>query len=396
MKQRSVLLATLTCAAFAMPPAAHADIAKARELAQDAIIVDTHIDAPTELLEKPWVDLGQSVPGREFDWPGARRGGLDVAFMSIYTSASQDADGSAFEIANRQIDTVEALAQRHPDKFALLRSPREVESKLQGGRVLLPLGMENGAPLGRDLARIEFFFHRGVRYIALAHGANNALADSSYEREARWNGLSPLGKQAVAEMNRLGIMVDVSHLSDAATRQVIELSRVPVVATHSAFRHFTPGFERNIADEEAVALAKRGGVVQVAFGSAFVDPVAAADMQALFTAMGEHDKRMAALKAEGKEVPEVDFFSNWQKEHPRQPTKLDAVLDQIDYGVKLLDGVGGDLPEGLKSVADYPNLIEGLQQRGYKDEDIRKILGGNLLRVWREVEEGAAKPAAGK
>ncbi len=401
MKRTAVVFAAFFSAAC-FTEAACADLSAAQKLAQEAVIVDTHIDAPSLFLDKRWADLSRSAPDREFDWPRARAGGLDVAFMSIYTSASQDEDDSAWDSANRQIDVVEALVQRHPDKFALLRSPREVEKLRAGGRVLLPLGMENGAPLGEDLSQIGFFFDRGVRYITLAHSANNAMADSSYAREGKWNGLSPLGQKAVAEMNRLGIMVDVSHLSDASAKAVIELSRVPVVATHSAFRHFTPGFARNIADEEALALARRGGVVQVPFGSPFVDPVAAANMQEYFRAAAEHEKRIAALKAAGGPVPEENFSETWEKAHPRRPTAIDTVLDQIDYGAQLLgidhvgigsdfDGVDGDLPEGLKSVADYPNLIAGLQGRGYGDEDIRKILGGNLLRVWRAVEDGAGK-----
>src|SRR3546814_559176 len=167
------------------------------------------------------------------------------------------------------IDSVEALAERHPDKFALLRSPKDVDALRKGDRVLLPLGMENGAPLGDDLANVQFFFDRGVRYITLAHSAANAIADSSYAIERKWHGLSPFGKQVVAEMNRLGIMIDVSHLSDESAAEAIKLSTVPVIASHSAFRHFTPDFERNISDELAKAIADGGGVVQHPFGTAY-------------------------------------------------------------------------------------------------------------------------------
>ena len=238
----------------------------AHKLAQDAVIVDTHIDAPGILMDT-WADLGIEAKDREFDYPKARAGGLDVAFMSIYTSAGQDADGSAWQVANAMIDGVEALVQRHPDRFALLTSPADVARLREGGRVLLPLGMENGAPIGDTLANLQFFFDRGVRYITLAHSANNRIADSSYVQDKQWNGLSPFGRQVVKEMNRLGIMVDVSHLGDASAMEAIELSTVPVIASHSAFRHFTPGFERNISDELARAVAARGGVVQVPFGT---------------------------------------------------------------------------------------------------------------------------------
>lgn len=371
----------------------------ARTLAQDTVIVDTHIDAPTELAKR-WLDLSQAQ-AREFDYPKARAGGLDVAFMSIYTSPGQDADGSAWNVAHRMIDGVQALAAEHPDRFAVLRSPRDVDRLRRGGRVLLPMGMENGAPIGDDLANLRVFFDRGVRYVTLAHSDNNRIADSSYATEKRWRGLSPFGREVVAEMNRLGMMIDVSHLSDDAVAQSVALSRAPVVATHSAFRHFTPGFERNLSDELAKAIADRGGVIQVPFGNAFVDPASAARTQAYFVAYNAYQREKAA----GRTAQTVaEFDADWERTHPPLPVKLDAVLDQIDYGVKLVgidhvglgsdfDGVDGALPDGLKTVADYPNLIAGLQARGYRDADLRKLLGGNLLRLWRAVEAEAAAEA---
>ncbi|AWV06711.1 dipeptidase [Marilutibacter maris] len=395
----AVSLSMVLGAAAASPTARAGDAAA---LARDAIIVDTHIDAPSELLAR-WTDLDSEADDREFDYPRARRGGLDVAFMSIYTSPGQDADDSAWAVANRMIDAVEALVQRHPDKFALLRSPGDVERLREGGKVLLPLGMENGAPIGEDLDNLQFFFDRGVRYITLVHSANNAMGDSSYQREKQWNGLSPLGKRAVAEMNRLGMMVDVSHLSDQAAADAIELSTVPVVATHSAFRHFTPGFERNISDALARRVADAGGVIQIAFGNGFVDPASARDLQDYFVDHDAFARRNAERVAAG-EAPrsEEDFDKEWKAAHPNRQVPIDVVLDQIDHGVALVgidhlgigsdfDGVGGNLPTGLKSVADYPNLVAGLRARGHSDADIRKLLGGNLLRVWQAVEDGAGR-----
>ena len=394
---------TLTCCALmlAMTSAtAQTPTDAARKLAQEAVIVDTHIDAPGMLMDG-WKDLGVDAEGREFDYPKARAGGLDVAFMSIYTSPKQDADGSAWQVANEMIDAVEALAQRHPDKFALLRSPKQVDALRKGDRVLLPLGMENGAPIGDDIKNLRFFFDRGVRYITLAHSAANRIADSSYAIERKWHGLSPFGKQVVAEMNRLGIMVDVSHISDESARDAIALSTVPVIASHSAFRHFTPDFERNISDELAKAVADKGGVVQVPFGTAFVDPQGAADTQAHFRAINDFNQRNAALEAAGKPLESKEAFDKaWADAHPAPVTKIEAVLDQVDYAVKLIgidhvgigsdfDGVDGELPDGLRTTADYPNLVAGLQARGYGDGDIRKILGGNLLRTWAAIEAGA-------
>ena len=388
----------LACLALFAPHALAQEAA--RRLAQDAIIVDTHIDAPGILMNK-WADLGVDASDREFDYPRSRTGGLDVAFMSIYTSHAQDGDGSAWHVANQMIDGVEALVQRHPGKFAILTSPRDAQRLLAGGRVLLPLGMENGAPLGDKLQNVRFFFDRGVRYITLAHSGNNRLADSSYAREKQWNGLSDFGRQVVGEMNRLGIMVDISHLGDASAMEAIALSKVPVIASHSAFRHFTPGFERNISDAIARAMAAKGGVVQIPFGTSFINQASAADTQAWFRAVDDFNAGNAALKAQGK--PQEDraaFDKAWKDAHPVRSSAMAQVLDQIDYGVKLLgvdhvgigsdfDGVDGELPNELKTVADFPNLVAGLQSRGYTDAHIRKILGGNLLRAWGAVEDGA-------
>ena len=389
----------LACFVAALPAFAQAPDA-ARRLAQDAVIVDTHIDAPGILTDK-WADLGTEAKDREFDYPRARAGGLDIAFMSIYTSPRQDADGSAAQVAHAMIDGVEALVQRHPDKFAILRSPRDGEKLRVGDKVLLPLGMENGAPIGDSIDTLRLFHARGVRYITLAHSANNRLADSSYAQQKQWNGLSPFGREVVREMNRLGIMVDVSHLGDAAAQEAITLSEVPVIASHSAFRHFTPGFERNISDALAKAVAAKGGVIQVPFGTAFIDPKSAANTQARFRAVADLEKRNAALKAAGKPEESREAFDKaWEAAHPPLPSTLDQVLDQIDYGVKLVgvdhvgigsdfDGVDGELPAQLRTVADFPTLVAGLQKRGHSDADIRKILGGNLLRAWSAVEAGA-------
>lgn len=372
-----------------------------RKLAQGAVIVDTHIDAPGELMDG-WRDLTVDTD-REFDWPKAQAGGLDVAWMSIYTSPTQDAKGTAFHAANQQIDAVWALAARAPDKFAVLASPRDIKRLSEPGRVLLPMGMENGAPIGDDISNLAFFHARGVRYITLAHSAANRISDSSYGVERKWNGLSPFGREVVAEMNRLGIMVDVSHLSDAAALQAIALSRVPVVATHSGMRHFTPGFERNASDEVAKAIAAKDGVVQITFGTGFVNPQAAADMQAKFRERAALQARNAAARSAGKpEEDEAAWSKTWDEAHPTPATGIDAVTDQIIYAVKLLgadhvgigsdfDGVGGALPEGLRTAADYPNLIARLQAKGMRDADIRKVLGTNLIRVWTAVEAGAAR-----
>src|SRR5690554_1856634 len=391
----AVMLAASTVAAQDAPDAT-------RQLAQDAIIVDTHIDAPGLLLSR-WADLGVEAPDREFDYPRSREGGRDVGLMANYPPHGRDEAGTARQHAHTQIDAVEALTARHPDKFAIVTSPGDVDALREGGRVLLAMGMENAGPLGDDLSQVEVFFDRGVRYIGLTHSGNNRLGDSSYPLERKWNGLSPYGREVVAEMNRLGMIVDVSHLSDDATRDVIEVSTAPVIASHSGFRHFTPGFERNLSDELAKAIAETGGVVQIPFGTMFLDGQAAADTQAYFVAADEFERRNAELQAAGEPLEDRRAFeSAWDEAHPVPEVSIEPVLDQIDYAVELIgidhvglgsdfDGVGGNLPEGLRTVADFPNFVAGLQQRGYGDGDIRKILGENMLRAWTAIEAAAAR-----
>ena len=393
----------LPCLLLMIPAFAVAAPQTARDFARDALIVDTHIDAPSELL-KHWRDLCVDTPDREFDSPKAHEGGLDVAFMSIYTSPEDDAAGTARQKAHMEIDAVEAMAARCPDRFAKITAPGDYLA-LRGaeGRVLLALGMENGAPIGDDLSQLEVLRDRGVRYITLAHSHSNRIADGSYSLDRPWHGLSPFGEKVVAEMNALGIMVDVSHLSDESVEDVLRVSKAPVIASHSGLRHFTPGFERNLSDALAKKIAATGGVVQITFGSGFIDAKAAADTTAYFRQLATFQHEQAEAAKRGEAVRSVDDFDAvWDPAHPKPATVLSQVVDQIDYAIRLLgedhvgigsdfDGVSGALPEGLKSVADYPNLVQALRDRGHSDATIRKVLGGNLMRVWKAVEAASTR-----
>lgn len=391
-------IAAVLCAAAAQAavPTAEPDLAAARALAHEALLVDTHIDVPYRLQER-WEDVTRATVHGEFDWPRAVEGGLDVAFMSIYTPPAMEATGGSRELAHRLIDSVEALAGRAPERFALVRTTAEVERLQRHGRVLLALGMENGSPIEGDLANLRSFHQRGVVYVTLAHGLSNHISDSSYDSNRRWQGLSPFGEQVVREMNRLGMMVDVSHLSDDAVRDVLAVSSAPVIASHSSARAFTPGFERNLDDALIKAIAQKGGVVQVNFGSSFI--TAAANRWSV-----EHDAaRTAWRNGEGKDADDAAreaWEEGYRAEHPFPYATVAQVADHFDHIVKLVgvdhvgvgsdfDGVGDSLPVGLKSVADFPNLVAELQRRGYAEADLRKILGGNLMRAWRAVEEVA-------
>ncbi len=370
--------------------------ARAIELARELIIVDTHIDVPYRLTER-MQDVSTRTDGGDFDYPRAVEGGLNAAFMSIYVPASTQEQGGARALAEELITMVEGIAAAHPDKFAIARSPAEVRRHFAQGLLSLPLGMENGAPLEGDLANLAHFHRRGIRYITLTHSANNAICDSSYAEQRTWNGLSPFGREVVLEMNRLGVMVDVSHVSDEAFWQVMEVSRAPVIASHSSCRRFTPGFERNMSDEMIVKLAERGGVIQINFGSTFIEEQYNRESIARWFAVGKllEEHGLTREDAEGRRLAE-----QYATDHPLQVATLSDVADHFDHVVQLVgvdhvgigsdyDGVGDSLPTGLEDVSKYPNLIAALLRRGYTDQDIEKLAGANLLRVWSEVDRVA-------
>jgi membrane dipeptidase len=376
--------------------------AEATRLATELLIVDTHIDLPSRLLEDN-PDVSVRTKDGDFDYVRARSGGLDVAFMSIYVSSELEGTTKATARAEKEIAAVLGLARSWPEKFAVVTSTDNVDREAGRGRILLAMGMENGAPILGDLSRVAYYRSRGISYITLAHAKNNHICDASYDHTRKWNGLSPFGRKVVAEMNRVGIMIDVSHLSDSAFAQVIGLSKAPVIASHSSCRAFTPGFERNMDDAMITRLAHNGGVIQINFGSSFIDNAFLRADEQREKAIGRHLKE-AHLTAESDQGHA--YADQYRRDHPvRRPTVRD-VAAHVDHVVKLVgvnyvgfgsdfEGVGGSLPEGLKDVGDYPNLLAELLALGYTRDDLRKICGGNLLRVWRDVER-VARESGGK
>jgi membrane dipeptidase len=370
---------------------------RALQLAQDNLIVDTHVDVPYRISRRP-ADITQATEGGDFDYPRAVAGGLNAPFMSIYTPAELESLGESKQLAESLIALVEGIAESAPDKFAIAHSVAEVREQFEAGLISLPMGMENGSPIEGNLANLEVFHDLGIRYITLTHGLSNHISDSSYDDNHQWNGLSDFGVDVVKEMNRLGIMIDISHVSDDAFWQVLEVTETPVIASHSSARHFTPGFERNMNDEMIVALAENGGVIQINFGSTFVSQ----------KSRDYSDARSAAGKQfflEHPDMTESELYTTFREiyaaEHGPMPfATLDDVLDHFDHVVALVgidhvgvgsdyDGVGDSLPTGLKDVSAYPNLVEGLLKRGYSEDDVRKVLAENLLRVWQAVEDHA-------
>ncbi len=342
-------------------------------------------------------DVSSRTERGEFDWVRAKAGGLDAPFMSIFVPSLSEDAGGAKELADELINLVRGLVENSPDRFALARSPAEVRENKAAGRISLPMGMENGTPLEGELENVAYFHGRGIRYIGLTHSRDNHLGDSSFDDSRTHGGLSEFGRRVVKEMNRVGIMIDVSHLSDESFWDVVALSRTSVIASHSSCRHFTPGWERNMSDEMIEGLADHGGVIQINFASYFVDEEYRQAREL------RNEKRDEFLEQAGLEWGSPEgraAAAAFYAEHALPPTTAERVADHIDHAIALagvdhvglgsdFDGVGGALPTDLADVSQYPNLIRILLERGYTDEEIGKIASGNVLRVWQATEDFA-------
>lgn len=374
------------------------------ELAKNSIIIDGHIDVPYRVFRE-WEDVTMATEGGDYDYPRAIQGGLNAPFMSIYTPASLASEGKSKERAEELIILVEKIVATAPDKYAIATSPSQIREQFDQDLISLPLGMENGSPIEGQIENIEYFFEKGIRYITLAHSLSNLISDSSYDSNKAHGGLSAFGEDVVKEMNRLGMIIDISHVSDGAFWDVMAITSVPVIASHSSARHFTPGFERNMNDEMIIRLAENGGVIMINYGSAFLTEEAnqynSKRTVAWEKLLSSDDDTPLDLYGSENGNDRDAFNDEYAKLNPYPFATLEQTLDHFDHVVKLTgsvdhvgigsdyDGVGNTLPIGLKDVSSYPNLIQGLMDRDYSNEDIKKILGENLLRAWSEIELGA-------
>lgn len=312
-------------------------------------VLDTHCDTPSEILRGR--DLSKDNDNAHVDFPKLKRGGVDGVFFALYIPASYDTDpDKGFEYACKMMEGVEKTVEENLESAAFAHSVEEAYVNNRESKVSIFLGLENGSPIGNSLDRLKWFYDRGVRYITLCHSADNQICDSCASAEKRWRGLSPFGREVVSEMNRLGMLIDVSHVSDDTFYDVLKYSDKPVVATHSCCRALAD-HPRNMTDDMIVALAKAGGVIQINFYPYFLD--SAFD--------GQH----------------------------RPSFRL--IADHIDHVVKLVGidhvGIGSDYdgievtPEGMDDISMMPVLFDELKTRGYSEEDICKIAGENFLRV---------------
>ena len=371
---------------------------KSKKLSKKFIIVDGHIDLPYRLKEAGYLkkdkilDLTKETDG-DFDYAKSKRGGLDAPFMSIYIPAEFQKSGGAKKLADSLINLVVKITNSFPTKFALANNPSDIKDNFSKGLISLPMGIENGAAIEKKLENIDYFFERGIRYITLTHGKDNAICDSSYDSTKTWNGLSPFGRKVISKMNSVGMMIDVSHVTDEAFYQVIEISRTPVIASHSSPRKFTPGFERNMSDDMIIKLAESNGLILINFGSSFVNELSNKKFDLI-------DKKVENWKIKNKinDIEEINKFKNRIIEEEKPFATIEDVINAIDHVVKLVgidhvgfgsdfDGLGNTLPYNLKNVSDYPNVILGLLKKNYSEEDIEKICYKNLFRTWNEILE---------
>ena len=378
---------------------------KADELAHKYIITDGHVDLPYRLKitnfrpTKEYLGIPIETEKGDFDYVRAKKGGLDVPFMSIYLPAEKQKEpGASKALADTLINMVASIADAHPDKFQIAYNVEDCERLFKKGIIALPMGMENGSGLEDDISNVQYFNDRGISYITLTHSKVNLICDSSYDTIRTWHGLSPYGRDVVKEMNRVGIMVDISHVSDETFYDVLEITEVPVIASHSSARKFTPDFERNMNDQMIRDLGKNGGVIQINFGSTFLDK-AVQDQQ-----NAARSEISTILKEKGLSFGDdaaEQVIETYRKTHPPLFADVTTVANHIDHVVALAgidhvglgsdyDGVGDSLPTGLKDVSQYPNLIRELLERGYSEEDIAKICYKNVWRVWKAVDTFAA------
>tara|TARA_Y100000588_G_C14263148_1_gene928528 strand:- start:2662 stop:3861 length:1200 start_codon:yes stop_codon:yes gene_type:complete len=394
---------TLALVSLLMSCTEQEKILNAEDLAQELLIIDSHIDVPYRLWRQNLngleiENISLSTEG-DFDFIRARKGGLNVPFFSIYLPASTQEDGTSHDMAKELIDMIEDIVTLHSDKFLLVKSVDDLSSLTKQNKIGIALGMENGAPIQGDLSRVKYYFDRGIRYITLTHSKSNHISDSSYDDNIQWEGLSDFGKSLIEEMNKVGIMIDVSHVNDEAFYQAVELSQVPVIASHSSLRYFTPGFERNVDDKMLKKLAEKGGVLQINFGSSFISQRSRDYVDQVNKFL---DKKFGIEREEISQKEIVEARNEFIQNNPYPFATINEVLDHFDRVVSLVgidhvgigsdyDGVGNTLPIGLKDVSTYPALIEALLERGYSKEDLEKILGGNLVRVWLEVERYASQ-----
>ena len=399
MRAPAGLLVAVWLAVFPAAAQTPVDPARVSRLMQRAVVLDLHDDT-TQLMVDEGFDLAQRHDYGQVDVPRMRQGGVTGIFFSIYTSPQRMTPLEAMKAALIQIDTVHSQVRRLSRDMVLATTADEVLAAKKQGKIAVLMGLEGGHMIDSSLPLLRTYFELGVRYLTLTHSANTPWADSSGDKSAH-NGLTPFGREVVREMNRLGMMVDISHVSDKTFYDVIETSTVPVIASHSSCRAVSNA-PRNMTDDMLRALAKKGGVVHINYYNGFLDD--------------GYRERSAALKdLAAKEAEIQKQFRNDPRQRSVAQRQLDGertaragkvpfqkLIDHFDHAIKVagidhvglgsdFDGVNDQLPEGVDDISKIPSIARALLERGYSDAEVEKVLGGNTLRVMREIERGARR-----
>ena len=370
----------------------------ARELHRSALVFDGHNDLPWEVRTKAgasWeqADISKPQPRFHTDIARLRAGNVGAQFWSVYVPAETRLKGQSAHQVLEQIDVVKRMIAKYPDVFEFADNADDVERVHKQGKIASLIGMEGGHAIENSLSLLRVFRQLGVRYMTLTHGDTLEWADSATDAPQH-GGLSPFGEEVVVEMNRLGMLVDISHVSPAAMKDAIRVTKAPVIASHSSARAIAD-HPRNVPDDVLKLVAQNNGVVMVNFYSGFDVPESAKIMTE-WIGVRRQLKQQFADEAEFKQAS-----SRWWKEHPLDPGSIHDVLDHIDHVVKVAGidhvGLGSDydgidtVPKQLEDVSTYPLITQGLLDRGYTDDDIRKVLGLNALRVLRAADTVSAE-----
>ena len=364
---------------------------KAKKLSKENIIVDGHIDLPfrlykENLLKEENINLNKNTSGN-FDTYKAKKGGLNCPFMAIYTP-SEKSENESYTFANSLIDLVNNVIKSNKE-FDYAFTPKDVIKNFKKNKISLPMGMENGSPIGKDINRIKYFFDRGIRYMTLTHAADNQVCDSSYDSRNTWNGLSDFGRKVVREMNKIGMMIDVSHCTDKTFYDILKITNKPLVATHSSPRKFTPNFERNMSDNMIKDLANNNGLIMLNFGSGFISEQSNKSLGDINSKVEKYKIENNLEDSDKKLLKYKDDLINTAKPF----ASINDFIDTIDHVKELVgidhiglgsdfEGLGNTLPYDLKDASTYPNILYNLLERKYSEIEIKKICSDNLFRVW--------------
>lgn len=350
-------------------------------------LLDSHCDTPSQILRLR--DLAKDNEYAHVDFPKLKRGGVDGAFFALYSPASLGSE-EAYSYAHRLLNGVRNLLHSYPDTAALAVSESDAMENKKNGLFSVFIGIENGSPIGHDLKRLQEFYDAGARYMTLCHSADNDICDSCASKNKTWQGISPFGREVITEMNRLGMLIDVSHISDEAFYDVVRYSAKPVVATHSCCRALAD-HPRNMTDDMIKTLAASGGVIQINFYPLFLDSAFRQILEGshIMEYGEEVEARFINDPADTKKRKAWNDVQKALMELPRPSFRV--IADHIDHVAGLVGidhvGIGSDFdgievtPDGMEDISMMPALFDELASRGYSQADLNKIASGNFFRV---------------